>query len=317
MEAFRLSPAESDGKAEPGSRSNVQPLVKSALLIVCFVLLSLPSLASQEKTLQLGETRVAVSISGSGEIDSEDLFEWVETTSQTVEDYFGSFPVDQLEVHIQLTSGDSMHGRTWGYSRPRISLRVGREMSLADIREHWILTHEMCHLAFPNVPGHRWLEEGMATYVEPLVQARSGNLSRSKFWSDMKWGLDQGQSEPGDRGLAYDSGWGRTYWGGALFWFVVDLELRRSTDNRTTIRDVLRRILASGGNIEVEWTLQEVLETGDRVSPHQTIKGVADRLVYNPGRVELTEIWSNLGVSGAARHSAPWASIRDGIYSAD
>ena len=83
------------------------------------------------------------------------------------------------------------------------------------------------------------------------------------------------------------------------------------------VRDVLRRILASGGNIEVEWTLQEVLETGDRVSPHQTIKGVADRLVYNPGRVELTEIWSNLGVSGAARHSAPWASIRDGIYSAD
>lgn len=291
--------------------------MKTVLLVLCLAVLSLPSLALEEKSIQIGEAQIAVTISGPGEMESQELFAWVEDTSHTIQDYFGRFPVDHLEIHIQLTSGDSMHGRTWGYSRPRISVRVGREMSLAEIREHWILTHEMCHLAFPNVPGHRWLEEGMATYVEPLVQARSGSLSRSKFWADMKWGLDQGQSEPGDRGLAYDSGWGRTYWGGALFWFVVDLELRRSTQNRTTVRDVLRRILAAGGNIEEEWTLQEVLETGDLVSSERIVRGVAERLVYSPGRVELAEIWTKLGVAGAGRRSAPWAKIREGIYSAD
>ena len=60
-----------------------------------------------------------------------------------------------------------------------------------------------------------------------------------------------------------------------------------------------------------------MLETGDRVSSHQIINGVADRLVYNPGRVELSEIWKKLGVAGPGREAAPWATIRDGIYSAD
>ncbi|MCA9778000.1 MAG: hypothetical protein KC800_14825 [Candidatus Eremiobacteraeota bacterium] len=288
------------------------------LMLLFELFLSRPAGALEEKQFHLGGSTVRVNIVGEGRAQPREIFAWVESTSRSIENYFGRFPVDELEIQIRIGDGDSMHGRTWGYSHPRIGVRLGRDLTLAEIQEHWILTHEMCHLAFPNVQGHRWLEEGMATYVEPLVQARAGTLSATKFWDDMKWGLPHGQSQRGDRGLAYDRGWGRTYWGGALFWFVVDLELRRTTHNRVTIRDVLKHILSKGGNIEVEWTLEKVLTTGDEVAETPVVGEVADRLVFNPGRIELPEIWSKLGVAaGGNSRSAPWGHIRDGIFSAD
>lgn len=40
------------------------------------------------------------------------------------------------------------------------------------------MTHEMVHLAFPSVPDqHHWIEEGLATYVEPIARARASEIS--------------------------------------------------------------------------------------------------------------------------------------------
>lgn len=288
----------------------------SRTLLVLIVLVFLAPAAAEEKTLRIGNSVLRVAISGSGEVSPEQLYDWLESNARGVEDYFGGFPVEDLEIRIGFADGNSLHGRAYGYSRPRISLRIGTEVSLSKLRAHWVLTHEMCHLAFPNVPGHSWLEEGMATYVEPLVRARSGELSAAKFWRDMKWGLPKGQSQPGDRGLAYDRSWGRTYWGGAMFWFAIDLELRRATQNRVTVRDVLKSILAAGGNIEVEWDLEQVLQAGDRATRSQILSEQARELVFNPGRLELSETWAKLGVTGATyADPAPWAHIREGIFS--
>jgi hypothetical protein len=51
----------------------------------------------------------------------------------------------------------------------------------------------MVHLAFPSVPqNHHWIEEGLATYVEPIARARGGNLTAEKIWVDMVEGMPQG-----------------------------------------------------------------------------------------------------------------------------
>ena len=114
-----------------------------------------------------------------------------------------------------------------------ITIAVGRASSASDFAEDWVLTHEMVHLAFPSVPEeHHWIEEGSATYVEPIARARTGDLSPEKVWGDLVDGLPKGLPQAGDRGLDFTPTWGRTYWGGALFCLLADIEIRKRTETR-------------------------------------------------------------------------------------
>jgi hypothetical protein len=81
----------------------------------------------------------------------------------------------------------------------------------------WELTHEMVHFSFPSVERrHHWIEEGIATYVEPIGRASIGILTAEQVWGEMRRDMPQGLPEAGDQGLDHTHTWGRTYWGGAF-----------------------------------------------------------------------------------------------------
>ena len=95
------------------------------------------------------------------------------------------------------------------------------------MREDWQLTHEMVHLAFPNVAGkHHRIEEGLATYVEPIV-ARAKIITPQEAWFNLVDGLPQGLPK-GDHGLDVTQHLGAHLLGGALFCLRADLEIHRS-----------------------------------------------------------------------------------------
>ena len=109
---------------------------------------------------------------------------------------------------------------------------MGQHATLADLNDDWELTHEMIHFGFPSVEGrHRWIEEGIATYVEPIARAQVGRLTAEQVWGGMVDGMPQGLPAPGDQGLDYTHAWGRTYWGGAIFCLLADIEIRKQTGN--------------------------------------------------------------------------------------
>jgi hypothetical protein len=67
---------------------------------------------------------------------------------------------------------------TFGDRGGRITIRVGSDTSPSELASDWMLTHEMVHLAFPSVDEkHHWIEEGIATYVEPIARIRVGDLT--------------------------------------------------------------------------------------------------------------------------------------------
>jgi hypothetical protein len=52
-------------------------------------------------------------------------------------------------------------------------ITVGQHVTQADLDDDWVLTHEMIHFGFPSVEErHHWIEEGIATYVEPIPEPR-------------------------------------------------------------------------------------------------------------------------------------------------
>jgi hypothetical protein len=242
---------------------------------------------------------------------------WVERSARAVEGYYGRPPVPRIMVLVRPVEGDSIgFGSTMGSSGAAIDMAVGRDIDEHALRDDWVLVHEMIHTAFPDVTReHHWLEEGLATYVESLARARAGLVSVDRVWADWIKGMPHGQPEAGDQGLDRTHTWGRTYWGGALFCLVADIEIRARTNDQRSLDDALRAILAEGGSIAVSWPIERVLDVGDRATGVAVLRELYTRMAPRAERVDLAALWKRLGVAKRAEmvvydEGAPLASIR-------
>ncbi len=268
--------------------------------------------------LESGASRIHVSFErGAFAVGDAQLLAWIERAARSVREYYGSFPVTELEIRLRSHAGRGLRGgRVLPIAKPTIAMDVGTRTVAVQLQRNWSMTHEMVHLAFPNVPrAHHWIEEGLASYVEPIARARSGWLDEDAVWREWIENLPLGLPEDGDRGLDHTPTWGRTYWGGALFCFVADLEIRKATGNRSELRDALRGILASGGNITRHWPLDRALRRGDEATRTTVLRDLYAEMKDQPKHVDLDAIWRELGVSlrnGRIHYDdgAPLAALR-------
>jgi hypothetical protein len=241
-------------------------------------------------------------------------------SAKAVAAYYRQYPVPAVEIWVGSHRGRGINsGHAFGSPKAHLSFSVGVDSTESDFAEDWITTHEMVHLAFPSVAAqHHWIEEGLATYVEPIARARIGELSPQKVWGDMVDGMPNGLPQAGDRGLDFTHTWGRTYWGGALFCLLADVEIRRRTENRRGLEHALRGILRAGGSIESEWPLSRALATADRAAGVTVLEDLYTKMSASPVTPDLDRLWHELGVERRAgtlafNDSAPLAAIRKAI----
>ncbi|HZU97821.1 MAG TPA: hypothetical protein VFF73_14060, partial [Planctomycetota bacterium] len=234
-------------------------------------------------------------------LDRTALEAWVTSAARAVAGYYGAFPVKRALVRIRpVEGGGVMNGVATGDPEPAVTLDLGRDATATDLANDWMLTHELIHLAFPSVPPrHHWIEEGIATYVEPIARVRVGTLAAGSFWHDFVRDLPQGEPEADDKGLDNTPTWGRTYWGGALFCFVADLRIRAATRESKGLEDALRGIVAAGGSISVEWSLERALAAGDAATRTHVLVGLYDEWKEKRVTVDLAALWKELGVTVA------------------
>jgi hypothetical protein len=249
--------------------------------------------------------------------------DWITRAANAVGVYYVRFPVEHLDIAIHVRSGKAVGpGNASGEHGPHINVNLGSDVSSRNLmtgRDNWLMTHEMVHLALSGVEErHHWLEEGLATYVEPVARVRSGELNAKEVWHDMVEGMPQGQPGPGDRGLDHTPTWGRTYWGGAMFCLLADVEIRKATHNRMGLETALRGIVASGGTIDTEWGLARVLSTGDQAIGMPILTPLYDRMKGSATPVDLKTLWAQLGIedhgdSVVFHDDAPLAPVRTAI----
>ena len=141
------------------------------------------------------------------------------------------------------------------------------------------------------------------------------------MWADLIRDMPKGQPQAGDEGLDRTHTWGRTYWGGALFCFDADVEIRRKTQNKKGLQDALRGILDAGGNITQDWEIAKALKAGDQATGTTVLTDLYNQMKDKPVTVDLQEKWKQLGIEwdGTTIHlrdDAPEASIRRAITGA-
>jgi hypothetical protein len=272
-------------------------------------------------TLIVGGSHIDITVDdGKLNVPQADLIAWIQAAAESVAGYYGRFPVPHLTSRIMPISGHGVrHGMTFGMRGGFIKIGVGSETSKAELMNDWMLTHEMIHLAFPSVADeHHWIEEGISTYVEPIARIRANHMKEEQMWADLIRDMPKGQPEGGDEGLDRTHTWGRTYWGGALFCFDADVEIRRQTQNKKGLQDALRGILDAGGNITEDWDLTKALKIGDQTTGTTVLTDLYIQMKDKPVSVDLQEKWKQLGIEwdGSAvhlRNDAPEAAIRRAI----
>jgi hypothetical protein len=279
------------------------------------------SAADLPSHLEVGEASIDVSFdSDQFDIDRPSLFDWVMQSARATTAYFGRFPVTHAQVRLLQSSGARVsNGVSFGEPGARCRITVGQHVTQADLDDDWVLTHEMIHFGFPSVEGrHHWIEEGIATYVEPIARAQVGRLTAERVWRDMVDRMPQGLPAPGDQGLDNTHTWGRTYWGGAMFCLLADIEIRKQTGNAQGLRDALRAINRAGGTIEADWPLERVIEVGDKATNGKVLVELYSQMASKPVPVDLLDLWKQLGVVRGDHgvtfdNRAPLASIRASI----
>ncbi len=181
--------------------------------------------------LKFGRSVLQVDFSpGAFDLSNEAILQHIHTAASALVAYYGRFPVNRARVLVVPVPGRDgiFHGTTWpgmygnqGFTR----VHIGQHTTAAELADDWMMTHELVHMAFPSLPDDdHWMEEGQATYIEPIARVMTGELEARKVWQDMVRDMPKGEPQPGDQGIERTHTWGRTYWGGALFCLVADVE---------------------------------------------------------------------------------------------
>jgi hypothetical protein len=262
---------------------------------------------------------------GKMELTDDQIAEWAARSNKAVKMYFGgTFPMKEWLLVIVAGRGRAVgEGKTLSGGGGTIFMRVGEGATTKSIENDWVMVHEMTHLTFPTLSrNHHWAEEGVATYVEPFARARLGQLSVEEAWKGVVEGVPQGQPEPGDKGIDRTPTWGRTYWGGALYFLSVDVGIRKKTNNKYGVEHALRGIVAAGGNNAVRWPIEEVFKTGDKAVGVSVMTDIYKQWAETPVTVDVAALWKDLGIVYASGKitfddSAPSAAIRKAITTPD
>jgi hypothetical protein len=299
---------------------------KYACLVSLLLLVPFPATKAADvtSTLMIGSSRIDVTIQSSdtpnAPLSQPDVMKWVQFAAESVATYYQRFPVPHLTLRIVSFDGSGIrHGMTWGRDGGLIVIHAGNKTSPGEFAEDWMLTHEMIHLAFPSMADeHHWIEEGLSVYVEPIARIRAGHWTAQQMWSDLVRDMPKGEPQAGDAGMDHTHTWGRTYWGGALFGFVVDVQIRKQTNNKKGLEDALRGILNAGGNINEDWPIEKAFQIGDKAAGVDVLQKLYAEWKDTPMHVDLDAMWKQLGVevSGGSvvlKEDAPMSAVRRAI----
>lgn len=220
---------------------------KYALLFISTLFLFNQNLYANTLTSIIDDSHQKISLQFDLSISTQQqntIYQWIKHSSASLKLIYGEFPVDHLIVKIK-TSHRGSDPVPWGevnrYDPPEVTFVVNVNSDLNTLKEDWTSYHEFSHLLIPyDADDSRWLSEGLASYYQNILQARSGMFSEQMMWQKLFEGFERArkQSNLNHQNLTHVSerirtnhNFMRIYWSGALYWLNADIALRKLNKN--------------------------------------------------------------------------------------
>jgi hypothetical protein len=234
-------------------------------------------------------------------IAREQLTAWVAAVAEANRRFWTRSPAKQgLVILIPTERGGVPFGRVLSLGGAVVTVLVGRQATGQDLYDDWVLMHELLHLGSPLMRDTgAWLNEGIATFYEPVLRARAGWKSEADVWREWITQMPRGMPAMTDAGLG-NAGRGGVYWGGALFVLLAEIESLQASGGKAGFSDCLRAVLAEGGDVTVKWPTMKLLDRCDALLGRKVVAALAKRHIEKGSAVDLDQLWRRLGVSIAA-----------------
>jgi M61 glycyl aminopeptidase len=211
---------------------------------------------------------------------------------------------------------------------PSVMFFVDPSAREEDLRGDWHATHEFVHLVHPVFfDRDAWLREGLATYYQEVLRARSGAITADAAWASLAQGIAEGIAEGRGATLAEESAamgrthrYHRVYWWGVAVALMVDVRIRSISQGRASLDTGLGALYeASLRAPERAWSAREafeVIELATSVPVWDALVGPALASEEFPAVVETLRalgVQARVGAGSGLDDGAPMAAVRASI----
>lgn len=232
---------------------------------------------------------------------------WVLAVAESNRRFWDRSPAQGgLVILVPSDRGGVPFGRVMSLGGSVVTVLVGKQATAAEVYDDWVLVHEFLHLGSPLMRDTgAWLNEGIATFYEPVLRARAGWKPEDDVWREWLSQMPRGVPAMTEIGLQ-NAGRGGIYWGGALFVLMAEIDSLKASGGKIGFSDCLRSVLAAGGDATVRWPTRQLLQHCDDLLGSPVLLPLADKHIAQGSNLGsnlggsatgLSQIWDRLGVA--------------------
>ncbi|MEO8004082.1 MAG: hypothetical protein ABI771_04200 [Betaproteobacteria bacterium] len=270
----------------------------------------------REREIRVGGARLRLAVlDGTPPANVDQIQSWIEDAARSVANLYGRFPQPQAQILVA-PGARGNEPTPWAYvvrgGSPAAHFFINQHRPIGEFFEDWTAVHELSHLLLPYVnPDDIWLSEGVATYYQNVLRARSGRTSAEDAWQRLRAGIARGAE--GAQGLTLaqatesmyrDGSYMRVYWEGAAMLLIADVRLRQVTAGKQSLDTALAALNECCRSNERAWTAREVFARLDDVTGTGIFGELYERHVASKDFPDLAQTWRALGMSIVADGTA-------------
>jgi hypothetical protein len=205
--------------------------------------------------------------------------DWLSHAAKAIKSAYGEFPLYQPRI-VVIHDPKLKHAVHWGEVQrghgAAVFFYVNLNKPQSEFLSDWTAAHELSHLFLPFVNRRdAWFSEGLATYYQNLLRARTGQYTEQQAWQKMLEGFQRGIKQTNGsqytlkeatRRMHRDRAYMRVYWSGTAIMFIGDMQLREQTNGKHSLDSALRHIKKCCLNSYRSWTALELMQKLDNVT---------------------------------------------------
>lgn len=216
--------------------------------LLCWPLTALPDDFKTVLTHHKSNVELSVSPDYNAETRA-DIQRWIAALTDSLLQVYGRWPKEEWQIVVAPASARGVDPVPWAriHRGPinRVELYTAPRAGFDELIRASTGYHELAHLLIPYRGwGEVWFSEGLASYYQYILQARSGGIDEIQFWQALHDGFESGRRDTQFRGealgdiddrLREEGGYSRIYWSGAWYFLNVDIRLRRQSRGKQTL----------------------------------------------------------------------------------
>lgn len=263
----------------------------------------------KERDIRVGGARLRLAVlDGNPAADAGQMQDWIADAAQSLADLYGRFPLPQAQI-IVVPGARGDEPTPWAYvvrgGSPAVHFFVNQQRAIQEYYEDWTATHELAHLLLPYVnPEDAWLSEGVATYYQNVLRARSGRMNAADAWERLHAGFLRGIDSAPGLTLAqatenmYNGGtYMRVYWQGAAIVMIADVRLRQLTAGKQSLDTALAALNECCNSPERGWSARALFDKLDEITGTTVFRELYDQHVDARDFPDLAPAYRALGIS--------------------